>query len=730
MPTNTFFSLVALTLAALSVPAAGQLIVSVAVPPDNNATLLASGSTITFPPTALNASIQATVTFTNSGAQRSSVNGITFAGANTKDFGLVNAPLFPLVLQTGDVHAIGLRFSPGQSTSSSATMDISLDTGDLVLSLVGRVANPQYSLSYIDPSTNNSYSLVDGAKISMPTTPIGATQDLGLVARNTGLGPGTVDAVSLSGSSYQLVNTPLLPAVVEAGGSMSFGIRFSPTSNTPSPSSANLQVTLGGTLYRIEVDALVSIPPPPPTASLTYELSSSSGPTPVDPGTAIALPDVALGSQSQISVVVRNVGTGSAVLNTITVSGGSFSFDDVPPIPLTLAAGDSQTLTIDFRPTSPDKQTGRLMIGNASFPLSATGLGPRLSLSYLAGTTPVTVPENGTIAFDPLAAGTSAQLSITVTNTGTTNASINVIVPVSQSGSYTVPALPLPATLAPQQSINFPVVFAPTTVGEISASLLVNSSSWNLVGFATRPPDLSGVSINTDNVTAQPLTQPLVSLSLSTAYPLSLHGTLTVALAASQYGADPAVQWITGGQTVPFSVPAGSTQAMFPGGGSQVGLQVGTLAGTIAVTSSFSLDSGFSLTPVSPPTLQLTVPASPPQLLAFQLQAPTASGVSLNIVGYSTTKQLNKLTFQFTPVSGAQLAVNHAELDVSATALVYYRNPATQAFGGLFSITVPVALSTDQTNTANLLAKIQSITVVASNDLGDSGPMTVSPQTH
>jgi hypothetical protein len=705
----------------------GQMIVSIAVPPDNNATLLVSGSAVLFPPTAIGASILATLIFTNTGKQNGSVYGISISGINSGDFGLVNSPLFPVVLQQGQTQVVGLKFSPHQATDSGATMSITLDTPSLTIPLVGRTANPQYVLTYTDPNTSNINPLTDGGQVMFPPVQIGNTLDVTFAARNTGIGPGTLDSISVTGGDFLAIDRPLLPAVISPNGLVNFGVRFLPTSATPSPASATLVAVLGGKAYNIGLGASV-FTPPHPAPSFVYTVSTPSGPVQIAPGAGIPIVDTNVGAQFHVTLTVSNVGDGSGTIDTVTVQGSTFAIDNVPPLPLSLGPGKSQQFTITFSPGSPDKFSGSLSIGNDSFPLSGTGLGSRLQLTYLQGTTPVAIPQNGTLAFPAVSVGSTTSLDIQVTNTGTIGVQITGVVPNSPGTAYSVPSLPLPVTVAPGESVNFPLVFAPGTVGQSTGTLSVNTTNWNLSGLANPPPDLPSFHIDTDNTNILPLTQPVLRLSLDSPYSMPLTGTLALAMVAAPYGIDPALQWITGSQTVPFSIPAGTTSAVFAGNRTDIGLQVGTVAGSIAVTPTFFLNSGYKFMDSSP-GLTLTVPAMPPQLLNAQLQEPTSTSFSLTVVGYSTTKQLNKLTFQFTPLPGVTLAANQLQLDVSANALVYYHSPLSQAFGGFFSITVPVALSTDQTTAANLLAKIQSISVTISSDQGESPPLIITSST-
>jgi hypothetical protein len=718
--------LVVLAGSVIFVPtAAAQMVVSISVPPDNNSTLLVQGSTIAFPATAIGSSTLATLTFFNPGPQDASVNGIAIGGANLADFGLVNSPLFPIVLQKGQVQAIGLKFSPSQAVDSRATMTIVLNSPMMTLSLVGRTANPRYVLTYTDTAAGNVIPLSSGAQVTFPAVQVGNMLDVTFSAHNTGIGPGTLDSVSVSGPDFLVINRPLLPAVIAPGGVVNFGVRFRPTSSTTSPASTTLVAILGGNTYNIAVSASVFIPPTP-TSAFAYTFSSSSGPASVTPGTSISVPDTNVGSQTSMILTVSNTGDGSGNINTVTVQGSAFTVDNVPALPLSLGPGKSQQFTLTFSPRSPDKFTGNISIGNDTFPFTGVGLGSRLQLMYLQGSTPVVIPENGTIAFPALSVGSTTSLNIQVTNTGTVGVQITGVVPNSEGAAYSVASLPLPITLAPGDGINFPLTFAPGLRGQTTGTLSVNTTNWNLSGLGTPPPDLPSFHIDTDSTNVSPLTQPILRLSLDTSYSMPVTGTLTLSMVTAPHGVDPAVQWITGGQTVAFSIPAGTTTAMFSGGRTDVGLQVGTVAGSIAITPTFQLNSGYKFVDSSP-DLMLTVPAIPPQLLDAQLQSVTSTSFSLNVVGYSTTKQLGNLTFQFTPFAGTTLSASQVQIDVSANALVYYHSPSSQPFGGLFSLTVPIVLSTNQTTTDSLLAKIQTITVTVSNDQGESPPLVIRP---
>ena len=119
---------------------------------------------------------------------------------------------------------------------------------------------------------------------------------------------------------------------------------------------------------------------------------------------------------------------------------------------------------------------------------------------------------------------------------------------------------------------------------------------------------------------------------------------LSGVLSASSSGslpADPAVLFATGSLSVPFVIPANATSAVFGSQGTQIGLQTGTVAGTITLTPSFATQAGgVSLTPASPATLQLTIAPAAPTLIAVRLSGQTTNSFTISITGFTTSRTL------------------------------------------------------------------------------------------
>ncbi len=473
------------------------------------------------------------------------------------------------------------------------------------------------------------------------------------------------------------------------------------------------------------------------SSSFTYSVIQSNGQSStVTPGGTINLPDTAVGSTGSVIVKVQNSGNAIGTVNSVNLTGQGFQITGLSQTLPSLNPNSSFTFTITFTPTQPGPFTGQLAVGADLFTVSGNGLGPQLGFSYVtsAGTTiTINTTTSPAIVFTPLQVTQSEQLTFTVTNTGTSQATVsNVSIgpPIGQTASpFSVPVTPaLPATLAPGSSFTFNVAFAPTLVGFAQGTLQVDANAIPLSGSGTAPPPLPSYSFQGASGTVAAQSQPGISLTLAATYPVALTGVLTLTTSGN-LPSDPAVQFLTGGRTVPFVIPANSTSANFSGQGSQAFLQTGTIAENITLAPSFATQAGdVDITPTSPPTVQLSVAAAAPTLISVQLASSSSNGFSLNIIGYSTTRTLGSLNLTFAPASGFNVAATQFTEDLSQIGPLWFQSTSAQAFGGQFEINIPFTLQGTVTATQTLFQSIASVSVTISNQVGSSNSITTNLQ--
>jgi hypothetical protein len=158
-------------------------------------------------------------------------------------------------------------------------------------------------------------------------------------------------------------------------------------------------------------------------------------------------------------------------------------------------------------------------------------------------------------------------------------------------------------------------------------------------------------------------------------------------------------------------------------------IQTGTVAELVVFTPGFSTSSGTDLTPASPTTLQLQIPRQAPTLLEASIGSITTTGFTVSITGFSTTRALDQLSFQFKGASGVSIPTAATTIDVSTAATFWFASSTSQALGGLFSIDIPFTVSisgSGSTSSSGLSAFISGLSITASNEVGTSNQLQVS----
>jgi hypothetical protein len=281
----------------------------------------------------------------------------------------------------------------------------------------------------------------------------------------------------------------------------------------------------------------------------------------------------------------------------------------------------------------------------------------------------------------------------------------------------------LPARLDPEGWLEFIVAFAPTAPDFTNGNLRIDNANFILSGSGNALPPLTGYRFTGVSGEVQPLQQVAVGMEMDSPYPVALSGTLTLTM-ESDLPADPAVQFSTGGRTVPFTIQANSTAVVFAGGTREVRLQTGTVAGGIRLTPTFTTQTNVSLTPDPLITHLITVPSLAPRLLTLHVANRSQTSLTVAVSGFVTTRSLSRLEFRFTPAANFNVPSTTVTVNVQADANAWFLGTSSQVFGGQFTMQVPFTLRSDQVNT-NPVDAIRSVAVTAANELGASNSMSV-----
>lgn len=698
----------------------------------NNVFLVPNGATLTMQPSAVGQVSSATVTAVYVGTTGAVISKQPIILGSTT-FTVSSLPSLPLSMTPGSSFDLTVQFQPTSAAAALAQLVVPfVETqssasggppvgvaGTIQLNLTGTA--PNLSVSYALQSNGNILPLANGSSLVFPGTLVGSNTAATVIIANQGSGAGQVNSIIVTGSAFQPLSLPLPPFSVAAGTEVTFTINYTPTQ--VGTDTGTITMNLGGNSFSAGITGSGISP------QFTYQTVTPAGSVPFLPNQTVSLPDTAVGNTASVTVRVQNTGTAAGSVAAITAGNGPFTVTDLPITPVTLKPNDILTFTLNFSPTQAGKNTGTLRIGNDLFSVAGNGLGSSLNFSY--GTAPSTVVQSGgTVIFSPLPVGQTASLPFTVSNKGTTVGHIASIAVADTRGTFTLTNVPgLPVTLNPGDSVTFTIAFAPGTTGFSTSSLQIDTQSFTLSGAATPPPSLPAVQFTGASGNVNAFSQPAIGLSLASPYAIALSGTLTITFASANFNPDPTVQFATGGQTVNFTIPANSTDAVFSISGNQIRLQAGTTAGTITITAALATTSGLNLTPSPAPVVSLTVAASAPSLLSVGLVSQSATGFTLQVTGFSTTHSLTALNFLFTPKSGNSASNANVSVNVSAAATNWYASTQSQTFGGQFLVSIPFTLKQTSSSTTSPVSAIQSVAVTASNSQGTSTSLStpISP---
>jgi hypothetical protein len=718
---NLLYAVGVIAVCLPAVPAQTTFPFQVQVQQDQSKVTVPNNSSVTVRGSGIGLPTPLTLTVTYTGLNQVAISGVQLYGST--DFTITAATGTPLVLRPGSSFVAAMQYKPSSAQSVSAqftipwsekssTSDQVTATGTIAITFTGVVAN--LNVYYALPANGNVTPLPPDGTLQFTDTTINSSTTATVIVANLGTNQGSVNGITVTGDAFQLVQLPLLPTGVNSGSTLTFGVMYSPKRMDMDTGKLNIQ--MGTQVFSANLRGSGVGP------IYSYSVTSDQQSIPVSAGSVISFADAAVNETTQIVLQLKNVGNAPGVIPTLSIGGTGFRIIEAPPFPLTLPVNGAAQVKITFTPTQSGASAGRLFLGADYFDLAGNGLAPILAYTYSADGAITTIQPTGTVVFSPVIIGQSSTIYFTIANNGNTAAKITSIgIAGGASGVFRLSNAPgLPNDLRAGQSIMFSVIFKPGTVSQASATLMVNTQPFALLGFGADPPRLPSYSVTGMSGQVAPYSQPAISLELAQPYSAALRGTLTLTGDSALAGLDPAVQFSTGGRTVAFTIPEGQNQAVFSNGLKRVQVQTGTIAGTITLTPSFTTDAGVDVTPSSPSSLTVTVSNQPPVLLSAQVVSRTASAFTIAITGYSTTRSLSMLEFQFSgnPTSGWSGA--RVTVDVNQASTTWFSNPASQAYGGSFSASVPFTLlGSDAT-----IDKLQGFSVVAVNSLGKSAEMT------
>lgn len=414
----------------------------------------ATGSTLNFGQVASGQTAAQTLTLTNNSAAPLTIRRIT------SEWPFLASTACGTTLAENQSCTVTLIYSPlNQQATGSPASPATSDTGVLVIES-DAISSPDF----IDLAGSAAPIYVAVPANAAPLAAYTASQSsLTFDSTQTG-NASAAQTITLSNTgttTLHIANLQTTPdftlqsgcTVIAPGGSCLISVAFTPQSAGAKISALEITSDAANALDFISLLGTDATP-----ASLTLSPAS------LDFGSVL------VGSASTLPIQITNTGATAATFNGLSTTGDYAIAGSCPAVGNALAPATSCTLEVTFAPQQTGTRTGTVSLATTAtaLPLHAalTGTGIQSELQIAPGT----------LNFGSIATGSSANLTLTLTNNGTASVSHLAL---DATGDYAVTVPCQQSTLAPGQSCTVTVTFSPTAIGARNGLLTVTSSDSN-----------------------------------------------------------------------------------------------------------------------------------------------------------------------------------------------------------------------------------------------------------
>jgi hypothetical protein len=391
------------------------------------------------------------ITLTNGGQTSVTVSAMSLL--HGADFSFPQLSL-PLTLAAGQSIDLNVTFSPTANgwVGGNATFNSS-------------ASNPKVQFQFAGTGVTSDAMVASPSSISFGQVPVGTSSTQTVLVTNNRSWIETISAFRATGGEFS-VSAPATPLTLAAGQSVTLRITFAPQS----ASLAGGSVFVGG---RLNVP-FSGTGTAPASAQLTVAPSS------------VNFGNVAVGTTATQSITMSASGA-AVTVSSNSSSNPQFGLNGTS-FPLTIAAGQSLSISVAFAPKSSGAASGSLSFSsnasNSPAPASLAGMGTVAASPQLAVTPAL-------LNFGNVAVGTTTTQPITMSASG---AAVTVSSDSSSNSQFVLKGASFPLTIAAGQSVSFNVAFTPTSSGTESGSLSIASNATN----SPAPESLAGIGTVTN----------------------------------------------------------------------------------------------------------------------------------------------------------------------------------------------------------------------------------------
>jgi hypothetical protein len=596
-----------------------------------------SQSSISFGNVAVGSKSTSSLVLNNTGTTNLTVSMLTVTGTDFTVSGITT----PATITAGQSAQATVTFAP--ATAGSATGGLSITSSDPVTPSV------MVPLSGTGSSTATGQLTSSPASLSFGTMATGTSISKQIVLTNTGTAAVSISSVSTLGTGLTTSGVAT-PATLNPSQSMTVDASFAPAAAGSITGSIKIVSNAGNSPLTIPVTGAGAQP------GLSIAPASFNFGSVVD------------GQTKSQTITVTNTGSAALTIADLAVTGNAYSAAGLVT-PVTIAAGNTASLSVLFAPTTAGNQTGAVSISS-----NAPNSPNVLSLSGTGTAATVTLSSSpSSVSFAAVNAGSSSSKSVTITNSG--NVSMTISQVSVNAKDFAVSGMTAPVTLAAGQNAAMSVTFSPTGAENITGNITVASSQGTTAIIPVSGTGLqAGLTITPGsasfgNVTVgSPTTQSIQLSNTGT-------GTLTVtqvSLAGSSFN--------TGTLALPLNINAGQSANLSV---QFAPTSAGATSGSITIVSN---------APNSPALVGLTgTGVAATQLLTFST---TSLGFGNVNTGSSSTQSITLTNSGNASITVSQITESGAGFSLSGAGTpVTLSSGQAMSFGVIFSPTATGAVS-------------------------------------
>ncbi|MBI5684478.1 MAG: choice-of-anchor D domain-containing protein [Verrucomicrobia bacterium] len=298
--------------------------------------MVVSPTAVDFGSATVGSTVTRTTTVTNSGNAAGSVTGLSLTGS--LDFSLASSnPATPIVVQPNASVTITVTYRPAAAGADSGALQVATD--DVKAALTSVALTGSGTAVVVAPNIN-----VNPTSLAFGNVNVGGSKTATTTIQNTGTASLTVSAITVSGAAFSVSTSG--PLTVAPGASAAVTVTYAPTS--AGASTGALQIA--------------SNDPVKPSVAVTLSGSGAQSQIGVS-ATSLAFGQVNVGASKTLTVRFTNSGGASGTVNSLTLNGSSaFTLNSsVPAMPLTLAAGASADVAVNYMPTAATSDSATLL---------------------------------------------------------------------------------------------------------------------------------------------------------------------------------------------------------------------------------------------------------------------------------------------------------------------------------------------------------------------------------